>query len=49
MKEIITFFNFDAALCQTHSGYLTWWLNIKGNIKALDIHFLTNNIEVVQG
>ena len=49
MKEIITFFNFSIAYCQTHSGYLTWWLNIKETIKAQNINSLTYNIKLVVG
>ena len=49
MKEIITFFNFDTALCHTHSGYLTWSLNIKEAIKAQNINFLTYNLNLAFG
>ena len=49
MKGIITFFNFDTALCHTHSGYLTWWLNIKETIKAQNINSLTYNMKLVHG
>ena len=49
MKGIIIFFNFDTALCHTHSGYLTWSLNIKEAIKAQNINFLTYNLNVAFG
>ena len=46
MREIITFFNFSTSLCQTHSGYLTWWLNIKETIKAQNMNFLKYKLKL---